>query len=525
MSLFRSPYVFLLAFAVIGCGQRAVKPEVSQSENSAVDGKGRAAPASATSDDVLTSALFQLQPENFGINSTTDKPVSLLNSWRYKRIEQGIVEQPVPASAPSGWVAADDETRLAQPKFDFTDAVHIRDSLFFHHIAGYLSDRGREELQRVAIVVDFVCRNVALWKDDEIEIPLTPFASTQFGRGTADDRAWICAEIFRQLRIDSIVLRANTDVKETTEKWLLGVLVERKVYLFDLRLGLPVSNGSGDKGTAPAALDEVVAHPELLEKMAASGAYRLKIDDLRDPAVFVITEPNFWCDRMHSLEQALPASDTCVLYDPVSGKEGYPGLLERVATAGGWAQDSLKLWTYPHQQHEAALHPVPGAAQELQRLSMPFNVPYPFKMGDDGKPVIGAPERKLQRIRTDQLQGKFSDATQRYLSIRHLEVERNPPDLERLNRMASEDAFYWTGLCKFELADYAGAVDQLSAYLKKYDRKGKWFFSARSLLAQSYALQGQLAEAVSTLERTSSDDPYQSANAIRVKRWAAARSQ
>ena len=87
--------------------------------------------------------------------------------------------------------------------------------------------------------------------------------------------------------------------------------------------------------------------------------------------------------------------------------------------------------------------------------------------------------------------------------------------------MASEDAFYWTSLCKFELGEYATAVELLSDYLKKYDRKGKWYFSARSLLAQSYSELDRLPEAIATLERTSSDDPYRAANAVRMRRWAA----
>ena len=142
-------------------------------------------------------------------------------------------------------------------------------------------------------------------------------------------------------------------------------------------------------------------------------------------------------------------------------------------------------------------------------------------MDAQGKPTIGIPERKLQRCRMDHLLGKFADATTRYLRIRHLEVEPNPPEIERINRLASEDALYWTTLCKFELGEYETAVDLLLDYQRKYDRKGKWYFPARSILAQCYAKLGRLSDAVSTLERTSSDDPYRASNAVRMKRWSA----
>ncbi len=515
MRLFRSPLVLLVV--LVGCG----RPVVSDTTSKSAD-----APVVASSDDVLTSALYQLHPENFGINSNTDKPVSLLNSWRFKKAENsGPVDQPIPADAPPGWILPDEETRLAQAKFDIGDAIHIRDAMFSHSVAGYLSDRGSDELAKVAVVVDFVCRTIALWKDDEIEIPLPPFLTFQLGRGSADDRAWICADLLRQLRLDTVVLRAKKDVKESTDNWLLGVRIDDQIYLFDMRLGLPVFGGATEKGIAIARLSEIASHPEWLAQMSVNEPYRLTAEEIHDSAVYVVTSSNFWCHRLLPLEQTLPADEICVLFDPLTNKDQSSGLLHRIAAAGGWPIDSLKLWRYPQRQSEASRHPTQESSQELQRLLMPFNVPIPFKIGDDGKPIMGSPERKLQRYRMEHLLGKFAEATSKYLSIRHLEVERNPPDLERLNRMASEDAFYWTSQCKFELGDHEGAIEQLSAYLKKYDRKGKWFFPARVLLARSYAELGDLPKAISILERTSSDDPYRLANAVRVKRWTSEQSK
>ena len=524
MSLFRCNLLISLAIVVMGCGQKIVSPSNDSGSAGAVTSKPGATPAGATPDDVLASAIYQLRPENFGTNSTTDKPVSLLNSWRSKQAEsRGSADQPVPVTAPKNWIASEEESRLAQAKFDSVDAVHIRDALFYRAMAEYLSDRGRDELQRVGIVVDFVCRNVSLWKDDEVEIPLPPFLIMQLGRGTAEDRAWVCAEILRQLRVDAIIIRSKSDAKGTTDKWLLGVPVEHQVYLYDLRLGLQIDNGTSDKKAIAATLGEIVSHPEWLQAMAVNETYPLTVEDLRDPAVFVMSNANFWCRRMYNLEEVLPSNDQCVLYDSLADEDGRTGLLQRIAKGGGWPVDRLKLWQYPQRQLDELKHRTEERAQEWQRLTVPFSVPIPFTVDKEGKPVFGTPERKMQRFRTDQLLGKFAEATTRYLRIRHLEVEPNPPDIERLNRMASEDAFYWTCLCKFEMGEYDTAVELLSDYLKKYDRKGKWYFSARTLLAQCHAEQDRLPAAIATLERTSSDDPYRSANAVRMKRWSAMR--
>ncbi len=517
MRLFSLTCLFISALLVAGCGPGKVSPTNSSSN----------APATATSDDVLTSAIFQLRPENFGVNATTDKPVSLLNSWRFKQAETAkisdpaIIDRPVPVTVPSGWISPDEKPRLAQAKYDGMDALHIRDSQFHHVIAGYLSDRGQGELQKVANVIDFVCRNIALWRDDELELPLIPAMSLQLGRGSSEGRAWISSEILKQLRIDSIVIRPKSAKKTNDENWLFGTLVDGQVYLFDMQLGLPIANGTNTSDTSIATLSEIVSHPEWLEQMSVNEKYRFTVEDLVEPTLYLITNSNFWPYRMYNLEQVLPPSDLCILYDPLMDEQGRIGQLNRVAKFGGWPVENLKPWAFPRLQQMELVSPSEEQKKEWERLSLPFNVPISVKYDDQGKPVSAVPERKMQKFRSDQLLGKFADATAKYLRIRHLEVEQNPADVDRINRIASEDAFYWTSICKYEMGEYSTAVELLTDYLKKYDRKGRWFFPARLLLAQTYAKLDQLPKAISTLERSSSDDPYRQANAVRMKRWAA----
>ena len=75
MSLLRANVLVMLMVFIAGCNTRTVSPP-SQSSKEAGE---------ASSDDVLTSALYQLGPENFGLSSSTEKPVSLLNSWKIKQ--------------------------------------------------------------------------------------------------------------------------------------------------------------------------------------------------------------------------------------------------------------------------------------------------------------------------------------------------------------------------------------------------------------------------------------------------------
>lgn len=522
--------LFALMHIVVGCGSRRVTTsDAAKSQEK----KG------ATSEGVLASAVYQLRPQNFDLNTTRDKPVSLLNSWRFQRLEEGEgTDRAESVKTPDGWLTAPELERLAQSKYDLQDSTFVRDSMLYHAIAGHASERGRNEAQQVALIIDFVCRNVVFWRDDEQVLPMTAFKALQLGRGSAEDRASVCAEILRQLKVDCVIVRAKSDEKETTDKWLFGVVIAGKTHLYDLHLAMPMANGSADNTSEAATLDQLVQHPEFLDQMSADSKYRLTIDDLKEPNVYVAFNPNALCRRMQTLELSLPTSDSARLFDPLIDEKTNTGSLERIAAAVGTTIDRLKPWTFPTAQVNAVarLAEFPEKAQQFQMLAAPLNVPIPFQEVPDPQAAqsanpnqkkepnyaFGTPERKLERIRTDHLLGKFTEVTQRYLGIRHLEVEPNPPQLEQLNRMAAEDAFFWASICKMETEDYQGAADLFSSYLKKYDRKGKWYFAARTLLARSLAKQGKFDEAIRTLERRSSDDPNQDENALRVKQWKSA---
>lgn len=492
---------------------------------------GKASPKEATAEDILKSAIHQLRPENFSIDAAQDKPISLLNSWRVlaagARKESAEDKSHAPM-LPTGWASAEEEKRLAQDSYDERDALHIRDCLLTHAIANNLATRSNDELGRAQAVFDFVVRNIALRADGEPELPLGTYLLLLVGRGSAEDRVWICASILKQLRIDTVIVQSATDAESDPDAWLMGVVLNNRVHLFDPRLGIAIPSTAeiGQAATPPAALDEIADHPEWLQSLAPrpDQPYVLEAEALKQPLVMPVVEVGYWGRRMNVLEQVLPAEDFCVLYDPPVNDLGRTGVAERIAVACNWIKpEGMKAWPYPHRQLAAIRKMDQAQMQQISQALIGFNAPIPFDVDRaTGKPTAGTPERKMLRIRTDQLLGKYEDATQRYLSIRHLEIEGNPfPDLMAIHRLAAEDAIYWSGLCKFESQEYASAIEQLGGYIKRFDRKGRWSFAARALLAECRARLGQFAEAVSTIERTLPDDPFREANAIQIKRWTA----
>ncbi len=512
----------LLVGTVAGCPGRA-----------SVSSKSGSSGQAASAEDLLKSAIYQLRPENFSIAAAPDKPVSLLNSWR------GLAADAKPSGAsdnaeapplPAGWASADEEKRLRSDKYDERDAVHIRDGLLIQAMAKSLAARRNDELGRVQEVFQFVVRNIALRGDDDLELPLTTYLLLLTGRGSPEDRAWICASILKQLRIDCVIVRPAAESKPDDEAWLFGVILNDRVHLFDPRWGIAIPSSVDAAATdlRPATLDEIVSHPEWLQSLSprADQPYVIEADSLKEPQVLPIVEANYWSRRLSRLEQVLPTEDACVLFDPPVDDLGRPGMVRRLQAACPTVKvDGLKPWPYPERQYEASRKVSQALVQQIAQTLVGFNAPISVNIDPQtNQPLKPVPERKMLKIRTDQLLGKFEDATQRYLSIRHLEVEANPywsPEIVQLHRLAAEDAIYWSGVSKFEAEEYDAAVEQLTGYLKRFNRKGRWTFAARSLLAECHARKARFAEAIAVIERTVAEDPYRAANAIRVKRWKA----
>src|SRR5205814_927026 len=121
-------------------------------------------------------------------------------------------------------------------------------------------------------------------------LPLSTYEVYLFGKGTAEDRAWIFVNALKQLRIDAIVLlprRANDQGPTAADRpFLVGVLLESQVYLFDPRAGTPIPAPAGHDTTWRAAtLAETVSDPAVLKQLDAGSdrPYPISAEDLKQP--------------------------------------------------------------------------------------------------------------------------------------------------------------------------------------------------------------------------------------------------
>ena len=137
-----------LVGTIAGCPGRA-------SVSSKGDPSGKPSSEGISAEDLLKSAIHQLRPENslrpenFSIEDASDKPVSLLNSWRGMMADTKSAEANDRGAVPpllTGWATADEEKRLRSDKYDEQDAAHIRDCLLTQAMAKYLADTHRYQI-------------------------------------------------------------------------------------------------------------------------------------------------------------------------------------------------------------------------------------------------------------------------------------------------------------------------------------------------------------------------------------------
>lgn len=507
-----------------GCSGPAAKPAAT-SKTGAATSTG----VKQTSEHMLESALHQMLPENLGIDSDLESAVSTLNSWRLLA-EANPAVPPVAqvGDLPKDFLNAEVLASLGEKKYTPMDAMHVRMCLLARAVAGYISDRSDEDLARVVLLFEYVCRNVALNDDPASAPPLFPYDILLSGRGTAADRAWVFADLLKQWRIDAVVIRPD-DVAVEDEAWLMGVPVNGEVYLFDLFLGLPIPAEAAPtqaRPRQPATLKTVVEHPEWLAALSArtDQPYRLDVDQLKMPRIEIMSDLPAWSQRMWELEQVLPGEQLCVLYDSLVDSATQPGLIQRVensgvpAPASGWSLWSHPLITMIRQQRM----PQQDLMKMMNEVHMPFMVPFTFDVDQEtGQPRLGPAEKQQLRVRTSQLLGKFQDATTGFLAIRMLGLKSFPePTRQQIHQIAADDAFYWSAVGKYELGQYGEAAEALADYSRRTATRQRWQPAARQLLAWSLVEQGKYDEAVKSLARPIADDPYRTANAVLARRWS-----
>jgi hypothetical protein len=369
-------------------------------------------------------------------------------------------------------------------------------------------------LARAAALFDWTIRNVQL-DADESATPHRPGQALMFGHGTAEQRAWIFALLCRHQRLSPMILVLPEEgagkaqqFSDGTQMWAVGVLAGGQVFLFDTRLGLPVS-GPGGQGIATLA--QALADDAVLRQLDVENApYPVTADALKAVEARIVADPFDLSRRAAQVQANLAGNNQVIL---TANARELAAALEGVGGVQGVA-----LWDFPFRTLRDQLS-VGLAARETDALAFePFAV----------RPKLWkARTRHFQgrRFESKEMKGEITDdhqeATSLYIdkSVRptYREIANvTSPAQRRVEEKSKLNATYWLGLLAFDEGQFEVAAHWFSRP-EITGAESSWNAGARYNLARTLAAQNKLAEAIELLEADTS--PQQHGNKVLARQW------
>ena len=131
------------------------------------------------------------------------------------RLNQWVRSQPPPGDwKPDGLVETLPESLKELPlvkglgsrEFSAFDGYSLLEAAYLRDVALWARGDALDDLSRAKNLFNWTIRNIQLEEDDKDRVPLFPWESLLFGRGTAMERAWIFILLARQQGLDAAVL-------------------------------------------------------------------------------------------------------------------------------------------------------------------------------------------------------------------------------------------------------------------------------------------------------------------------------
>jgi Transglutaminase-like superfamily len=504
---------------------------------------------------ILESAVGMAQPLKLGLTTSIDGVVNRLNDWRLSCPDSKKTASQLDPDAEKLLAAILSKKELAAMRsdvYDERDARHVRNCLVFVRVAQSVTAAATSDLDQVVDVFYYVTRNVELVERKPGSAPLSEFRTLLFGQGTAADRAWVFAAILRQLKFSAVVISPRKGSAAKDGRFVVGVLLQGRIYLFDTHLGLPVPAPDDVRTTPlirkPATLAQFIADPKIAASLSTGEfKYSLAAGDLKRPRVQLIGQRCQWSPRMKDLYltgRARPESTTgnrgqapnAELFEELGGNQG---LIARTVEFGKGivARDDVSIWPYPQRQMAAFANMNERQRSEMADLQRPFDVPRQLILVKDentgkmvvaidkktGRPILGPPSRLQLKARIRQIMGEYDRAVTSYVSVQSqtnntIGQHRELPVLEQITlRRARDDAGFWVGVCKLELEELETAVSRFSETVRQ---SPQWTRQAAFLLTLCEAKQNKFASARTDMETLIKRKPPQAHGyALLRQRW------
>ncbi len=394
--------------------------------------------------------------------------------------------------------------------FEPFEVRELQQAIWLRDISGWAKGEAWEDVNVATALFDWTVRNIQLDGPKVEGNIFHPWQALMYGHGTAELRAWVFTELCRQQQLDVVLLRFGAEEKEQ-RPWLAALLSEGQLYLFDLRLGLPIP---GKTPTHVATLAEVVADPELLRKLDIGEEYQYPIstEALSHVESWLVASPLQLSYRAGQLQQVLEGDDFVVLS---AENDRLAKALEETAQI-----DAVQIWPFPWESIVAERSlPQKARRKAAQRFLVFAQRPRLWKARtlhfQGTKPVpIEQRNDPLAQPREGHVEAMELYRNKR-VRVPDTALEKLEPAKQVIYRQAKNDASYWVGLLSYDRGMYEVAVHWLRDRTLEALPGGPWADGARYNLARAHEALGQFAKAIELLEADSS--PQRHGNLLRAQ--------
>lgn len=446
---------------------------------------------------------------------------------------------------------------LLQQVADWVRSADQTDPLWSDWLSSTRATRGDESTDRLATAVqlfDWMVRNIALEPRQIVDPasggPRLPLGMQFFGagyrqtplqtlfRGTGDglQRSGTFIGLCRQADLPACLLATvpgGTD--EQIRPWLVGVLIDADVYLFDCELGMPVI-GPGQQGIATLA--DARRDPSVLRRMNVPGwfDYPFQRDDIQQCYALLMVTPDSISPRFQRLQQALTGDLRMAVYDDASR------LVDRFESVAGIA--SSRIWDAPllAQVYQLAIR---QAGEQDPMLAFMVNAPWAILEGDfdqakrlalgrwrhlqgdfDGneiEAIEGAkalylsqrqPEFEIADLRLDvELQKRYG--IRRELGIEASVYDRQIQQVQAVIRQSKVVATFWLSLIQYDTQRFDLAETWFDQRVLRDGVRSEWDIAARYNLARTLERLDQVDRATELYRVEGS--PQEHGNRLRIR--------
>lgn len=221
------------------------------------------------------------------------------------------------------------------------DAQYLEDSFFLVDGLRSLRLESERPLDQATQVFAWLMRQVRLREQERDLLP--PVFVLQRSWGSTLERAALFTRALGLLGIESCVVAVPYSKQDQGLRyWVVGALIDGRIYLFDTRMGMPVP-GPGGKGIATLA--QARSDPKILSALSSKEfPYDVNAEDLKRAEVHVASTLSALSPRMRYLEGKLPATErTHLSSDPQGLLQHFSKAVEAPALAGV----KVKVWNHP----------------------------------------------------------------------------------------------------------------------------------------------------------------------------------